>query len=133
MNNMSRILHPRLQQEGKTIRAMVRIYCRAQHGSGKRELCQSCREIVDYAEKRLAHCPFNENKPTCGNCTVHCYKPVFREQIRRIMRFAGPRMLWHHPLMAFRHLLDGRQPAPLLPKAHSGQPSLAKESTRKRS
>ncbi len=70
--------------------------------------------MVAYAEKRLALCPFGADKPTCGKCTVHCYKPALRERVRRIMRFSGPRMLWHHPLMAICHLLDSRRPAPPL-------------------
>ena len=30
-----------------------------------------------------------------------------RARIREVMRYAGPRMLLSHPLMALRHLLDG--------------------------
>jgi hypothetical protein len=26
------------------------------------------------------------------------------EKIRKIMRYGGPRMLWHHPLMALKHI-----------------------------
>jgi hypothetical protein len=26
--------------------------------------------------------------------------------MRAVMRFAGPRMLWRHPYLAIRHLLD---------------------------
>jgi hypothetical protein len=32
-----------------------------------------------------------------------------RENIRKVMRYAGPRMIYHHPIMALRHLLDGRR------------------------
>jgi hypothetical protein len=31
-----------------------------------------------------------------------------REQIRQVMRYAGPRMLLHNPILTIRHLLDGR-------------------------
>jgi len=27
-----------------------------------------------------------------------------REQIRAVMRYSGPRMLLHHPLMTFHHI-----------------------------
>jgi hypothetical protein len=91
---------------------MINIYCRAHHGRPPQAgLCSDCRELLDYAGKRLDNCPFQEGKPTCGNCRVHCYSPRFREQIRTVMRFAGPRMLWSHPLMALRHLIDGRRKA----------------------
>jgi hypothetical protein len=33
------------------------------------------------------------------------------------MRYAGPRMLWRHPLLALAHLVvDGRRPAPPKPR-----------------
>ena len=35
----------------------------------------------------------------------HCYAPAQREQIRAIMRYAGPRMILHHRVAAIRHLL----------------------------
>ena len=38
--------------------------------------------------------------------SVHCYQPQMREQIRQVMRYSGPRMLFHHPVMAIRHLID---------------------------
>jgi hypothetical protein len=30
------------------------------------------------------------------------------------MRYAGPRMLWEHPLLSLRHWLDGFRTAPAL-------------------
>ena len=29
-----------------------------------------------------------------------------REKIREVMRFSGPRMLFHHPVAAVRHLIE---------------------------
>lgn len=87
---------------------MIGIYCKAHHATDK-HLCNECSELFEYAMKRLAGCPFQEKKPTCGNCTVHCYKPDKREQIRGVMRFSGPRMSYRHPILAIRHLLDGRR------------------------
>ena len=101
----------RFDRERRTVRAMIRLYCRDRHGSG-RELCAECAELWDYVQLRLERCPFQENKPTCANCPVHCYQPARRAQIQAVMRYAGPRMLWRHPVLAIRHLLDGRKPAP---------------------
>ena len=59
---------------------------------------------------RLAKCPYQEDKTTCAKCPVHCYKPSRREQIRAVMRYAGPRMLLRHPRLAFYDLvIDGRR------------------------
>ncbi|HPC81737.1 MAG TPA: nitrous oxide-stimulated promoter family protein [Thermoanaerobaculaceae bacterium] len=104
----------RLDRERRTVLAMIRLYCRARHGGP--EPCGECRALGEYAAGRLARCPFSEDKPTCADCPVHCYAPAMRERIREVMRWAGPRMLWRHPILAVRHLLDGRRrPRPARP------------------
>lgn len=103
---------PRLSTEYKTIRAMVGIYCRSHHGR-RRGLCPDCDELLAYAGQRLDKCPFQEEKPACVNCLVHCYKPALRERVRVVMRFSGPRMLFRHPILAIRHLITERTRPPL--------------------
>jgi hypothetical protein len=107
-------LPARLVREHRTVEAMIRLYCRERHasGTGHAGLCPECAEVLAYATQRLARCPFRENKTTCAKCAVHCYLPARREQVRVVMRYAGPRMLRHHPWLAFRHLLDGFRRAP---------------------
>jgi len=117
-NEQHDLPHARLESERKTIEAMIGIYCRARHRP-KNGLCPECSELLRYASHRLHSCPFQEEKPTCGNCLVHCYKPRMREKVREVMRFSGPRMLFHHPLMALRHLLDSRRKAPQLNRRNS--------------
>lgn len=85
---------------------MIRIYCRRHHES-ERGLCEACSALLRYAHRRLDSCPFQEDKPTCVNCSIHCYQPAMRETIRIVMRYAGPRMLVYHPILAIQHLLDG--------------------------
>ena len=109
---------PRLQRERATVRAMVVMYCRRHHGGP--QLCGECRELADYADRKLDRCPYGGEKPACTKCPIHCYQPEPREQMREVMRFAGPRMLWAHPYLAIRHLLDERKEAPELPKKGSG-------------
>ena len=65
---------------------MVAIYCPAHHDGQDGDLCAECREFLSYARARLRKCPYGENKPTCANCPVHCYKPDRREQVRKIMQ-----------------------------------------------
>jgi hypothetical protein len=105
----------RMARERATVRAMIRMSCSTRHGTGG-GLCDSCRELQAYADARLERCPFQDGKPTCANCLVHCYKPEMRERIREVMRFAGPRMLSRHPILAVRHILDGRRMPLKLPK-----------------
>lgn len=92
-----------LDKEKKTIETMISMYCKNIHES-KDKLCQDCSELFKYAGERLKHCRFGENKPTCEKCPIHCYRIDARENIRRIMRYAGPRMIYTHPVMGFRHL-----------------------------
>lgn len=93
-----------MNPEIKTVRAMIRIYCVAHHGAAG-ELCADCSELQAYAESRIEKCPFGIDKPVCNHCTVHCYKPAKREEIKEIMRFAGPRMPVRHPILALRHMV----------------------------
>jgi len=102
----------RRAREFKTIAAMLRMYCRAHHGTAT--LCPGCVELHNYARRRLERCVFDEAKPTCAKCTVHCYKASMRERVRVVMRWAGPRMLWRHPVLAVHHMIDERLPAPSL-------------------
>ena len=71
--------------------------------------------LLGYATRRLDRCVFGDAKPTCANCTVPLYAAAPREEVRVIMRYAGPPMMTRHPVLAVRHLLDGRRPAPALP------------------
>lgn len=97
-----------MELESRTVRAMILIYCRAHHHGAVDEPCARCAELLAYAEARIAHCPFGIDKPVCNKCKVHCYNPAKREEIKRVMRFAGPRMLARHPIMAIRHMVRSR-------------------------
>ena len=72
-------------QEKETVGLMIELYCRGHHGTRKGQLCPDC------AAK------------------THCYKPEMRARIRDVMRWSGPRMLFHHPVMAVRHLVETRK------------------------
>jgi hypothetical protein len=96
----------RMRREKRTIEAMIGLYCRDHHGTHV-GLCDDCRDLRDYAYGRLDRCRFQANKPTCARCPIHCYKPAMRARIAVVMRYAGPRMLRRHPVLAIRHLLDG--------------------------
>lgn len=95
----------RLAKQKKTIGIMLRIFCDAHHGTDGRLLCPDCRELLDYAEKRLNKCPYGENKGACSKCEIHCYKPEMRQRITEVMRYSGPKMATKHPLLAIEHLL----------------------------
>jgi hypothetical protein len=101
-----------MQREARTLLTMIHISCTQLHGTPKGDLCGRCAELLRYAMLRLAKCPFQEGKTSCGNCRIHCYKPDMRERAREAMRTAGPRMPLKHPLLAVRHFFDGLRKAP---------------------
>lgn len=101
----------RIRREKLVVEKMIRLYCRKNYGHRKEGvmvdgLCEGCRELLEYAHKRLEYCKFGEGKASCQKCPVHCYKPEMRERIRVVMRFSGPRMILHHPIVAIRHLIE---------------------------
>jgi len=98
----------RIAREKRTIGAMIRLYCHGQHGV-QAGLCASCKELHDYAIERLTRCPFGGRKPVCAQCPVHCYRRAMRERIVAVMKYAGPRMLLRHPILAMAHLCDERR------------------------
>ena len=98
----------RMKRERRTIEVMIGLYCRSHH-KRKVGLCNDCSELLSYTMARLYRCRFKEDKPTCLQCQVHCYKPRMRERVREVMRYSGPRMLLRHPVLAVAHLRDGRR------------------------
>ena len=95
------------EREKAMVSQMIALYCKKNH-PGK-ELCPDCAALADYARQRSDKCPFMESKTFCSNCTVHCYRPEMREKIRAVMRFSGPRMMFHHPVAAVRHLIETKK------------------------
>ena len=67
-------------------------------------VCAECAEIDAYAILRTEQCARMEVKISCDRCPLHCYTPDELEKIREIMRYSGPRMMFHHPIAALRHL-----------------------------
>lgn len=91
----------RSERERRTLRQMIAIACSGRHHTAG-TLCDACRDLLAYAERRLDRCPHDE-KPACKDCGVHCYEQDKRDAIREVMRYAGPRMLLRHPGAALAH------------------------------
>jgi hypothetical protein len=106
---------PRIDREKRTIEAMVRVYC-SDHHRGPDGLCPECDKLLDYAKRRLGGCLFQEAKPVCNKCSVHCFSPKMRARVQAVMRYSGPRMLFRHPILSLRHLVDKFRKVPTLPQ-----------------
>ena len=106
----------RIAREKKTISSMSALYQR--RCPEARDDTEHYQALNAYADKRLDRCVFGEEKPACKQCPVHCYQPAKREEMKQIMRWAGPRMLWRHPILTIRHLIDDKRPVPELPEKY---------------
>ncbi|MBI4403960.1 MAG: nitrous oxide-stimulated promoter family protein [Deltaproteobacteria bacterium] len=93
------------KREEKTLLIMIELFCQAHHGNPGKN-CPQCTELARYAQSRLAQCRFSSKKPTCFKCTIHCYSKKYKEQIKGIMGFSGPRMLKKHFFLAVLHRWD---------------------------
>ena len=93
----------RIKEEQRVVEQMIRLYCAKKEGHD--ELCPACMDLLRYAMERLERCKFGDNKPTCKKCPIHCYRPLMKRRMREVMRWAGPRMIWYHPVAAIKHVI----------------------------
>ena len=96
------------EREKALVSQMIALYCKKKHHA-KGGLCSECAALDAYARERSDKCPFMATKTFCSNCRVHCYKKNMREQIRQVMRFAGPRMVFPHPVAAISHVVETKK------------------------
>ena len=94
------------KQEKELIPVMIRMYCHGNHGTKGKEVCEKCRDLTEYAEFRLDKCPFKVDKKFCSFCKIHCYKPEYKDQIKAVMKYSGPRMITTHPVFAISHVIQ---------------------------
>ena len=104
---MARDIQSKREREKKVVALMIALYCKNKHGG--KELCLECQSLLAYASMRSDKCPFMETKTFCSNCKVHCYKSDMRQRIREVMRFAGPRMVFYHPILAVKHVIESKK------------------------
>ena len=66
-----------IEREQRTAEQMIRIYCR--YKEGNKELCPTCRQLL--------------------------HKPEMKKRIQEVMRYAGPRMFFFHPITTIKHFI----------------------------
>jgi hypothetical protein len=98
---------PNIRKEKDTVSRMIELYCRKKHR--RKELCEECTALKNFAHKRLSLCPFGEDKGACSNCSVHCYKSEYRIKIKAVMHYTGPWMLVYHPVFSVKHLISNHR------------------------
>ena len=78
----------RKEREFSTLSKFVEVYCNNHHVTARGQLCDECRELLDYGRKRLEMCAFDP-KPKCKDCPAHCYRKDYRQRVREVMKFSG--------------------------------------------
>ncbi|KUO50159.1 MAG: hypothetical protein APF76_06665 [Desulfitibacter sp. BRH_c19] len=74
----------------------IDIYCKKNHEESKKYLldghnillCKECMELALYAIKKRKFCK-KDPKPACKKCDTPCYSAIYRDKIRKIMKFSG--------------------------------------------
>ena len=94
----------KIEREKQTIRKMIELYCR--HRLKQDTMPDEYQHLAEFACRRLDHCRYGANKTACKNCPTHCYAPKERKQIREVMRWVGPRMIFYSPKEAIRPLFN---------------------------
>jgi len=95
----------KLYTEKRTVEVMITMYCTAHHTENNKELCFGCTNLLKYETLRIDKCVYGVSKPTCEKCPIHCYNKLSQEEIKKIMRYAGPKMIFRHPILSIKHLL----------------------------
>ena len=97
-------MRKRTERERRIVDKMIQRFCQDNHRSS--DLCESCFELKEYAFKRLVSCPFANDKPVCSNCSIHCYNKKKKEEIKNVMKYSGPKMIFNHPKDTFLYFFD---------------------------
>ncbi|MCK5567224.1 MAG: nitrous oxide-stimulated promoter family protein, partial [Actinomycetia bacterium] len=83
---------------------MITLYC-SKHHPGSIP-CDECKELIHYSGMKLHQCRFGGSKPACSACSVHCYRPLMRGKIREVMKYSGPRLMYHHPVISIKYMIN---------------------------
>ncbi len=97
----------RKELEKKLIHEMISLFCRKHHDGSP--LCPSCLELEAYADKKISRCPYGDQKTSCSKCTTHCYAKNRAEEMKKVMRYSGPRIMLNAPLLTIRYLCYKRR------------------------
>ncbi len=111
-----------LRRDLKTLAKFVSLYCKHRHADRLRSpvtlkthdltaiagrplsLCPACSELLAHAFVKRTHGPMHPT-PACKRCRDHCYKPAFRLEIQRVMRYSGRELLLSGRLDYLLHIL----------------------------
>lgn len=94
------------EKDIKIVGMMINMYCHGKHHTAKNEMCEQCSNLYNFVKLKRENCPYGDSKDYCSQCKIHCYQSdsIMRQQIKDVMRYAAPRMMFTHPILSFSHL-----------------------------
>ena len=123
MRKLSQKPNDRKSKELKVLCNFISIFCRENHqtevkttfsyktdgwsqvmGDKELVLCQDCSRLLKHGTAKLLLCPYDP-KPMCKKCQTHCYAPVYRRKMQKVMRFSGSYIIKHGRLDLIVHYL----------------------------
>ena len=84
----------KVDEDIKILTEFIQIYCDNKHRERPKindngtNICAECQNTLSYSSKMREYCSLDP-KPICKKCTIHCYKPEYRQRIKEIMRHSG--------------------------------------------
>lgn len=131
----AKIVERKRKNEKITFLAMACLYCNGNHHKGRVDcrkseklpsdlqllaqskakkyphwrrinLCPDCLELVTHVEPRTTRCPHMAYKSFCHLCPRPCHPPKEMALISPLMRYSGPRLLFHYPILTARHIRE---------------------------
>jgi len=99
-----------VRRDLRTLATFIDTYCRNRHTEDRRppvrlrmlnvetvcrrplRLCPACGKLLAHAFVKRLQCPLDP-KPACKRCPSHCYAPLYRAQIRDVMKSSGRYLL----------------------------------------
>ncbi len=88
------------EKEKSIVTLMIKLYCKKHDDIDELDL-------LSYVNERIDKCPMMEQKTFCSKCKIHCYRQEYREKIKKVMRYSGPRIFFYHPILVIKHTLKG--------------------------
>ena len=92
----------KIDKDRRVLEAMGSIYCQGNHADAQKDeggMCPECRATIENTLSRAASCPYGHQ-----DCKTHCQRGDAQIRIKAIMRYAAPKMMFRHPIMAFEYL-----------------------------
>ncbi len=95
----------KIEKEKRIVKLMISEYSKG-HDKIPLEENERLIQLLNYAYLRLDKCPFQDKKKFCSKCKIHCYKKDMQNRMKEVMRYSGPRMLFKHPILLFKHIFQ---------------------------